>query len=54
MPIFYDTWGHGTNPLPPEFLAYRLIVDEEGKRICAIYELYWKRQECTWRAQQGS
>lgn len=49
MPIFYDTWGHGTNPLPPEFLAYRLIVDEEKKRICAIYELYWKKQECTWR-----
>ncbi|MEM2930515.1 MAG: hypothetical protein QW797_06615 [Thermoproteota archaeon] len=49
MPIILDPRGHGAKPFPPEFVAYRLIVDSRGKKLCVLYEVYWRRQDCTWR-----
>jgi len=49
MPILLDPQGYGSQPFPPEFIAYRLVVDDVKKRLCIIYEVYWKRQECTWK-----
>ena len=49
MPVLFDPRGHGSKPNPPEIIAYRLVVDVEGKRLCALYEVYWRRQDCTWR-----
>ena len=49
MPVFLDPDGFGSKPFPPDFLAYRLIVDLKGKKLCALYEVYWRRQDCTWR-----
>lgn len=48
MPLILDTHGHGSCPSPPEFMAYRIIVDTTEQRLCILYEVYWKRQECTW------
>jgi len=49
MPILLDPRGHGSRPYPPEFVAYRLVVDLEKKKLCILYEVYWRRQDCTWR-----
>lgn len=48
-PIFYDPKGWGITPFPPEYLAYRIIQDPTKMKLCLIYELYWSRQDCTWR-----
>jgi hypothetical protein len=49
MPVIYDPRGYGSTPHPPESVAYRLVIDPERQRLCVIYEVYWKRQECTWK-----
>lgn len=49
MPILYDPRGYGGLPYPPEFVAYRLVVDPKKQRLCALYEVYWRRQDCTWK-----
>ena len=49
MPLFYDPRDYGSKPEPPDIVAYRLIVDQIGQRLCALYEVYWKRQDCTWK-----
>jgi hypothetical protein len=49
MPIILDPRGHGSKPYPPDFVAYRLVVDSKAQKLCALYEVYWRRQECTWK-----
>jgi hypothetical protein len=49
MPVILDPRGHGSSPYPPEFVAYRLVVDQKGQRLCILYEVYWRRQDCTWK-----
>ena len=48
MPIIYDPRGYGSSPYPPEIIAYRLVVDLKDQKLCVVYEVYWKRQDCTW------
>jgi len=48
-PIILDPLGYGRTPLPPEFLAYRLVNNHDGQRLCLIYEVYWTHQDCQWR-----
>ena len=48
MPVLLDPRGHGSRPYPPEFVAYRLVVDSKEQRLCVLYEVYWRRQDCTW------
>jgi hypothetical protein len=47
-PIILDPQGYGRFPVPPDFMAYRIVFDEERHRLCIIYEIYWRRQDCTW------
>jgi len=49
MPVLLDPHGHGSKPFPPEFVAYRLVIDSKRQRLCILYELYWRRQDCTWK-----
>jgi hypothetical protein len=49
LPVIFDPRGHGSSPFPPVFVAYRLVVDPEVQRLCVLYEVYWRRQDCTWR-----
>jgi len=49
MPVLYDPRGYGGFPVSPELVVYRLVIDLNGQRMCAIYEVYWKRQDCTWK-----
>jgi len=49
VPVLFDPKGYGDLPYPPDFIAYRLVVDSKGQRMCAIYEVYWRRQDCTWK-----
>ena len=49
MPILLDPQKFGSTPFPPDFLAYRLIVDRRRKKLCVLYEVYWRRQECSWQ-----
>jgi len=49
MPIIFDPRGYGAKPFPPEFVAYRLVIDPKRKKLCILYEVYWRRQDCTWR-----
>jgi len=49
LPIVLDPRGHGSRPYPPELIAHRTVVDVRGKKLCIIYEVYWRRQDCTWR-----
>ncbi len=49
MPIIIDHKEYGSKPYPPEFIAYRLLVDSKKEKLCILYEVYWKRQECIWR-----
>lgn len=48
-PIILDPKGHGRVPVPPEFIAYRCVHDNNTQRLCLIYEVYWKQQDCQWR-----
>jgi len=49
MPILLDPQEFGINPFPPDFLAYRLILDLKEQKLCILYEVYWRRQECSWQ-----
>ena len=49
MPVLLDPWEHGSRPCPPEFVAYRLTIDPERQKLCILYEVYWRRQDCTWK-----
>lgn len=49
MPVLLDPRGKGSKPHPPDYVAYRLIVDSKAQKFCALYEVYWRRQECTWK-----
>jgi len=49
MPVLLDPKGEGSSPYPPEFMAYRLVIDPQGQRLCLLYEVYWRRQDCTWK-----
>ena len=49
MPVLLDPKGYGSQPYPPDLLAYRLIVDSKEQKLCLLYEVYWRRQDCTWR-----
>lgn len=49
MPLLLDPRGHGSEPYPPQFIAYRLVIDSKSQKLCIIYEVYWRRQDCTWR-----
>ncbi len=48
-PIIFDPKGYGSCPFPPEILAYRLLVDSNEEHLCALYEVYWRRQDCSWK-----
>jgi hypothetical protein len=48
-PILFDPRDHGSIPFPPELLAYRLVIDRERQSLCILYEVYWKRQDCSIR-----
>ena len=48
-PLLFDPRDHGSNPFPPELLAYRLLIDQKRQSLCILYEVYWKRQDCSWR-----
>jgi hypothetical protein len=49
MPVIFDPKGYGSKPYPPDLFAYRLIVDPKMQKLCVLYEVYWRRQECTWK-----
>jgi hypothetical protein len=48
-PVILDPRGYGSSPTPPSFMAYRSVIDPEKTSLCLQYEVYWKRQDCTWR-----
>ena len=48
-PLLYDPKGYGSAPLAPDIIAYRLIVDGNEEKLCALYEIYWRRQDCSWQ-----
>ena len=48
-PFFTIQKGYGSAPLAPDILAYRLIVDANEEKLCALYEIYWRRQDCSWQ-----
>ncbi len=48
-PVILDPAGYGQHPTPPEFMAYRMVHDNDNKRLCILYEVYWTRQDCWWR-----
>ncbi len=41
--------AYGSNPYPPDIIAYKFLVDSKKQRLCALYEVYWKRQDCSWK-----
>ena len=47
--IFDHPKGYGSKPVPPEIMAYRLVVDPENRQASALFEVYWKKQDCDWR-----
>ena len=49
MPVIFDPREHGSKPYPPNLIGYRLILDTQGQKLCALYEVYWRRQDCTWK-----
>ena len=49
VPVIFDPKGHGSKPYPPELIAYRLVVDSKEQKLCALYEVYWRRQDRTWQ-----
>jgi hypothetical protein len=49
QPVIYDPFNWGCIPFPPEYMAYRGIYDKINQTLCILYELYWLRQDCTWR-----
>src|SRR4030067_3725008 len=48
-PILFDPKGYGSTPFAPDSLAYRLLVDTNEEKLCALYEIYWRRQDCSWK-----
>ncbi len=48
-PIIFDHKTHGSKPYPPDFVAYRLTIDPEKQKLCALFEVYWRKQDCSWR-----
>jgi hypothetical protein len=48
-PVILDPKGYGRTPVAPDFMAYRLVHDDNKQRLCLIYEVYWKFQDCQWR-----
>lgn len=49
MPVLLDFRGYGSKPFPPEIVAYRLIIDPVVGSLVILYEVYWRRQDCTWK-----
>lgn len=47
--IFDHPKGYGSKPFPPDIIAYRLILDPVNFQTIALFEVYWKRQDCSWR-----
>lgn len=50
MPVFFDPKGYGSRPFPPDIVGYRIYVDFERQKLCILYEVYWRRQDCNWQA----
>jgi hypothetical protein len=48
-PIIFDPRGQGDKPFPPDIIGYRLIIDPQSKKMCLLFEVYWRRQDCTWK-----
>jgi len=48
-PVILDPKGEGGRPNPPEFMAHRLVMDPRNQRLCLLFEVYWRRQDCTWK-----
>jgi len=48
-PILFDPKGYGSTPFTPDIIAYRLIVDANKENLCVLYEIYWRRQDCSWK-----
>lgn len=48
-PIIFNFKREGQLLPPPEFIAYRIVVDNKEKQLCVLYEVYWKKQDCDWR-----
>jgi hypothetical protein len=48
-PILYDPKGYGSTPFTPDILAYRLLTDFNEEKLCVLYEVYWRRQDCSWK-----
>jgi hypothetical protein len=49
MPVIFDPRDRGSKPYPPELIGYRLVLDTQRQKLCALYEVYWRRQDCTWK-----
>lgn len=49
LPILLDFNEYGSKPYPPKIIGYRLVVNQKSQRLCILYEVYWKRQDCTWK-----
>jgi hypothetical protein len=49
LPVLIDSREYGSKPYPPDIIAYRLVLDSAGQRLCALYEVYWRRQDCDWQ-----
>lgn len=48
-PVFLDPREWGSTPFPPDYVAYRLVCNPLEGQVCVIYEVYWRRQDCTWK-----
>jgi len=48
-PILIDRKGYGIQPFPPSYITYRLVIDRKRQKLCILYEIYWRKQECSWR-----
>lgn len=48
-PIILDPRECGSKPFPPDLMGYRLVFDPSSLKVCILYEVYWARQDCTWR-----
>lgn len=49
VPVIFDPYGYGSRPYAPDLVAYRILVDLKAQRLCVLYEVYWRRQDCSWR-----
>ncbi len=48
-PFLFDPKGYGSCPFPPDVLAYRLLINPYEQLLCVLYEVYWRRQDCSWK-----